>query len=70
MTAFNLTRLVCSFFPGEQVLSFQNMLKTTGGIISGSTALQFLDRTQYSVVDLDLYINQCHIDVASKWFLE
>lgn len=69
-TAFDLSRLIRPFIPGEQLASFQNMLKTTAGIISGSTALQFLDRTQYQAADLDLYINQSHIDVASKWFLD
>jgi hypothetical protein len=69
-TAFNLSRVIYPFVPEEQVLSFRNMLRTTGTIISGSTALQFLDRTRYGGADLDLYINQCHIDAASKWLLD
>ncbi|KAF7985885.1 hypothetical protein HWV62_43764 [Athelia sp. TMB] len=39
---------------------FRNLQARTGSLISGSNALQFLDRTFYENSDLDLYVHSVH----------
>ena len=54
-TAFNLRKTLAPFLPSESIELSREMLQVTGGIISGSVALQFLDRTAFSSSDLDAY---------------
>ncbi|KAI0677691.1 hypothetical protein C8Q78DRAFT_1066155 [Trametes maxima] len=42
----------------------------TGTLISGSTALQFFDRTLYPESDLDLYVHMRHRREVGRWLLE
>ena len=65
--AFNLARLLLPFLLPEHVPGFRSMLKTVGGIVSGSIALQFLDRTSYECSDLDIYIPFENASVADDW---
>ncbi|KAF7969313.1 hypothetical protein HWV62_27749 [Athelia sp. TMB] len=41
-------------------IGFRNLQARTGSLISGSNALQFLDRTFYEESDLDLYVHSAH----------
>jgi hypothetical protein len=51
--AFNINRHLSRFF--SDPLAFRSLQARTGTLISGSNALQFLDRTFYPDSDLDLY---------------
>ena len=70
MTAFNVGRLLHPFIALGDIISFQDLLRRTGGIISGSTALQFLDRRSFDVSsDLDLYVPSYQSAVLKDWLL-
>ena len=51
---FKIDRLLLPYFPSP--LAFRQVQARTGTLISGSTALQFFERTQYQGSDLDLYV--------------
>ncbi len=50
----NINRHLQRFFPDP--LAFRSVQASTGAVISGSNALQFLNRTIYPDSDLDLYV--------------
>jgi hypothetical protein len=53
----------------DNVREFVKMMKETHAVISGSTALQFFDRTIYQRADLDLYLDSRYLGVwKSKVF--
>ncbi|KAK7686688.1 hypothetical protein QCA50_010288 [Cerrena zonata] len=52
--AFNINRRLSRYFPDP--IAFRYLQACTGMLISGSTALQFFDRTFYPESDLDLYV--------------
>ena len=52
---FNINRHLARFF--NNPIAFRSLQARTGTIISGSSALQFLDRTFYEGSDLDLYLH-------------
>ncbi len=53
---FQLHSLLERYFSADEVLEFRRLQFNTGMLISGSTALQFFNRTVYSEADLDLYV--------------
>ena len=53
-TTFNADRLLSRYF--DNPLSFRQLQACTGTLISGSTALQFFNRTFYPESDLDIYV--------------
>jgi len=53
---FNVNRVLSRFFTPVEVLSFHYLQSKTDMFVSGSTALQFFDRTNYPQSDLDLYV--------------
>ncbi|THV00426.1 hypothetical protein K435DRAFT_657263, partial [Dendrothele bispora CBS 962.96] len=56
--AFHVARILRRYFPDASVLSkFRYLQYYLDILISGSTALQFLERTTYNNTDLDLYMN-------------
>lgn len=65
--AFNIESLLSRFF--SDPTSFRTLQARTHTLISGSTALQFFDRSHYAGSDLDLYtpINQ-HLEVG-HWLI-
>ncbi|KAJ7635105.1 hypothetical protein FB45DRAFT_910776 [Roridomyces roridus] len=68
---FNPTRLLSPFFGDkEQVDRFRQIQADTGTLISGSTALQFLERTTYPGSDLDLYAYIAHSHNPAAFFLD
>ncbi|KAH8092522.1 hypothetical protein BXZ70DRAFT_898119 [Cristinia sonorae] len=51
---FQINRILSRFF--DDPVAFRSLQARTGTLISGSVALQFLDRTFYPESDLDIYI--------------
>jgi hypothetical protein len=56
--AFQLEHVLGPYFTSPQILEFRRLQFETGMFISGSTALQFFDRTAYPDSDLDLYVDR------------
>ena len=54
--AYQLHKVLEKYFSPEQTLEFRALQAQTGMLISGSTALQFLDRTTFPESDLDVYV--------------
>lgn len=66
---FNFSTLLHPFLTLESIGSFRRLLQTSGGIISGSTALQFLDRRAFNTSsDLDLYVHRQQSPIVQAWF--
>ena len=51
---FNITKLLSRYFHHPE--TFRHLQAATGTIISGSSVLQFFDRSYYAKSDLDLYV--------------
>ncbi|KAK7022986.1 hypothetical protein R3P38DRAFT_3194897 [Favolaschia claudopus] len=68
---FDISRLLRRFFGSrENVEQFRYMQQQTGTIISGSIALQFLNRLSWEDSDLDLYVGHAMAPVAVVFILE
>ena len=65
--AFNINRHLLRFFPNP--IDFRSLQARTGTLISGSNALQFLDRTFYPESDLDLYTHPGHSREVGLWLI-
>lgn len=52
--AFDINRFLARFFPDP--VAFRKVQARTGTLLSGSSALQYLDRSSYPESDLDLYV--------------
>ncbi|KAG2134676.1 hypothetical protein BD769DRAFT_1443076 [Suillus cothurnatus] len=63
--AYNINRHLSRYFPDPH--SFRSLQARTGLIISGSNALQFLDRTFYPESDLDIYSHPGHVYEVLEW---
>lgn len=61
-------RVLSPFF--RNVDGFRAMQARTGALVSGSTALQLLDRTTYANSDLDLYVDRRYADDVVTHLLE
>ena len=48
---------------------FQNMLYQCHGVVSGSQALQFFDRTYYPDSDMDIYVHHSQVAKLSSWVI-
>ena len=66
---FQLHSILERYFSADQVLEFRRLQFNTGMLISGSTALQFFDRTVYSEGDLDLYVEHRLRKSIAIWIL-
>lgn len=65
---FSLTVLLSRFFNDPtEVEHFWSLMSTTGMFISGSSAVQFFDRSIYTESDLDLYIEDISAAEVSSW---
>ena len=58
--AYDIRKLLSRYFPEDQIDAFRYLQDRTRTLISGSTALQFFDRTYYEGSDLDLYVEGRH----------
>jgi hypothetical protein len=68
--SFQLHRLLERYFTPSQILRFRELQCATGMFISGSSALQFFDRTVYPESDLDLYLEHRFSHAVAYWLLE
>jgi hypothetical protein len=66
-TAFDIKKRLSRFFSSDEILHFRHWQASTGLLISGSTALQFFDRTEYPDSDLDIYIEQKYALPVANW---
>jgi hypothetical protein len=65
--AFKIGNQLKNFFTEEEILYFRYWQSRTGMLISGSTALQFLDRSFYPDSDLDIYVEHLYADRIAYW---
>lgn len=65
---FNIARHFRRFFADPD--AFRALQARTGAVVSGSNALQFLDRTVYTEADLDLYVSRKYVRDVCEWLLE
>jgi hypothetical protein len=65
--AFKLERLLNRYLSDKEILELRCLQFRTGAIISGSTALQFLDRSFYPNSDLDIYVQQDYKQEIASW---
>lgn len=65
--AFNINRHLSRYF--SDPLGFRLVQSRTGTIISGSNALQFLDRSFYPESDLDVYVPWKQLRVLARWVI-
>ncbi|KIJ15742.1 hypothetical protein PAXINDRAFT_114105 [Paxillus involutus ATCC 200175] len=66
--AFNINRHLSRFF--SDPFAFRSLQAKTSTLISGSNALQFLDRTFYPESDLDLYTHPGHAFEVARFLDE
>lgn len=67
--AFSIDNLLSRYFKPQEVNRFREFQCHTGAIISGSTALQFLDRAVYPESDLDLHVEHRFAHEMVEWLL-
>ncbi|KAF7341848.1 hypothetical protein MSAN_02040300 [Mycena sanguinolenta] len=68
---FNITRLLCRFFgDSDGVAQFRQMQRSTGTLVSGSTALQFLNRLTWRDTDLDVYVTRGSAPAAACFIVD
>ena len=68
--AFSLSKLLEPFLPNVNVDDFRQVLQTSGRIISGLVALQFLDRRIFDgESNLDIYVPDDNASIVTDWFL-
>ncbi|KAF9474978.1 hypothetical protein BDN70DRAFT_841545 [Pholiota conissans] len=70
LRSFQINKLLGRYFTPEEVDHFRRLQATTGMIISGSTALQFLNRVEYPGSDLDAYVVHAFRQEIAKWLLD
>lgn len=63
--AFNINRHLSRYFSDS--IGFRLLQSRTGAVISGSNALQFLDRSFYPGSDLDLYVPWRRLRDLAQW---
>ncbi|KAI0371470.1 hypothetical protein BV20DRAFT_941761, partial [Pilatotrama ljubarskyi] len=54
----------------DRARAFRSLQARTGTLVSGSSALQFFDRTVYPESDLDLYVHMRHRREVGRWLLQ
>ena len=68
-SAFNIFKLFDPFIPSVDVGAFRRILQTSGGLIGGAAALQFLDRVTFgNASELDIYVPYKNISLLTDWF--
>ena len=66
--AFNINRHLSRYFVDP--IAFRCLQARTNTLVSGSNALQFLDRTFYPEADFDLYTHFGHSFEVAQWLVE
>ena len=65
--AYNINKHLLRFFSNP--IGFRSLQAKTGTLISGSNALQFLDRAFYPESDLDIYTHPGHTREVGSWLI-
>lgn len=65
--AYQVERILSRFF--NDPLEFRRLQARTFTLISGSSALQFFDRSFYPSSDLDLWVHQQHRNEVGNWLM-
>ncbi|KAL0072165.1 hypothetical protein AAF712_001088 [Marasmius tenuissimus] len=68
-SGFSVNKLLLPYFTYDEIQDFRMVQAYTGALISGSTALQYFERTRYKDSDLDVYVEYRHAKVLAD-FLE
>ncbi|KAF5367969.1 hypothetical protein D9758_004346 [Tetrapyrgos nigripes] len=68
--AFKISKVLSRYFEPEDIPRFRVMQYNTRMLISGSTALQFFDLTEYSNSDLDLYVRLVSVLIVAQFLQE
>ncbi|RPD52517.1 hypothetical protein L227DRAFT_514713 [Lentinus tigrinus ALCF2SS1-6] len=66
--SFNINQRLARFFDDPR--AFRSLQARTGILISGSTALQFFDRSLYADSGLDLFVHKPHRREIGRWLLQ
>lgn len=66
---FSILHLLMRFFGWDGAFVFWQLMASTGALISGSSALQFFDRTYYPEADLDVYLEERRVLEVANWLL-
>jgi len=66
---FDIKRMLSPYFSEEDIKSFRLVQLITGAVISGSTAVQFFDRTTYPGSDLDIYVEHQYCRDVAYWLV-
>lgn len=67
--SFDLHKILERYFPPQEVFKFRELQAVTGMLISGSTAVQFFDCTEYPESDLDLYVEHRYCRPIAWWLI-
>ncbi|PPQ66092.1 hypothetical protein CVT24_000206 [Panaeolus cyanescens] len=68
---FKISRILGKFFKSSEIPLFRYLQHRTGMVISGSAALQFLDRADYGKdTDLDVYVELRFCERICDWLQE
>ncbi len=67
---FSVDKLLSRYFEPLEILRFRELQYQTGTLISGSTALQLLERAIYPESDLDLYLEFRYTGEIAAWLLD
>ncbi|KAH6916753.1 hypothetical protein BKA70DRAFT_1090499 [Coprinopsis sp. MPI-PUGE-AT-0042] len=65
--AHNIDKFLLRYF--SDPTGFRKLQARTATLISGSAAVQFMDRTFYPESDMDLYTPPCHVLEVGEWIL-
>jgi hypothetical protein len=68
LRVYNVNLLLRRFF--DDPLAFRRLQRSTGTLVSGSAALQFMDRTVYPESDLDIYTHPGHAQAIGHWLVK
>jgi hypothetical protein len=66
---FDINRILSPYFSEEDIKSFRLLQLITGAVISGSTVVQFFDRTTYPGSDLDIYVERQYCRDVAYWLM-
>ena len=67
---FRVDRLLSRYFNSIEILRFRKLQYLTGALISGSTAIEFFDRTIYPDSELDVYVELKFARTIADWLVE
>ncbi|KIK58688.1 hypothetical protein GYMLUDRAFT_135532, partial [Collybiopsis luxurians FD-317 M1] len=67
--AYSVSQVLSRFFNADEITQFRVIQALTGLLISGSIALQFLQRESYPGSDLDLYVEHCFARIVGHFLM-